>query len=250
MSGDLQDKVALVTGASRNIGRAIALELADAGAAVVVNARRARAEIDAVAAEIVSRGGQALAHLADITDRAAVDAMIAAALQRFGRLDILVNNAAVRAEAAIAELSFEDWRQVNAVILDGAFHCVQAALPALRTSGAGRIVNIGGMTGHSGAARRAHVVAAKAGLSGFTRALAHELGPDGITVNCVAPGLIERPRTEAAGDAPHHRRHHKTLVAGPGKPEDVAAMVLHLCGPAGRFITGQTIHVNGGGFLS
>jgi 3-oxoacyl-[acyl-carrier protein] reductase len=240
----------LVTGAARNIGRAIALELAANGALVVVNARSSQDEIEAVAAGITAAGGQALPVLADVTDRAAVDAMIATALRRFNRLDIVVNNAALRGEAPIDEMTAEEWRRVMTVTLDGAFNCVQAALPALRKSGQGRIINIGGMTGHTGAAKRVHVVTAKAGLSGFTRALAHELGADGITVNCVVPGLIETKRGESSGGTPHHRRVHKSLLEGPGQPDDVAAMVAHLCGPGGRFITGQTIHINGGAFLA
>jgi 3-oxoacyl-[acyl-carrier protein] reductase len=245
----LTGQVALVTGAARNIGRAIALQLAAAGATVVVNAKTSRAEIDGVAAEILTGGGQALSVLADVTDRAAVDAMITATLKNFGQLDILVNNAAIRGEAPIDSMTAEEWRRVMGVVLDGAFNCVQAALPALRKSAHGRIVNIGGMTGHTGAAQRVHVVTAKAGLSGFTRALAHELGAAGISVNCVVPGLIETVRGASSGGTPHHRRVHKSLLAGAGQADDVAGMVVHLCGPGGRFITGQTIHVNGGAFL-
>lgn len=248
-AGELAGRVALVTGAARNIGRAIARELAAAGAAVVVNARSSQAALDTVAAEIVAEGGRALAVLADITDRGAVVAMVEAARSTFGPVDILVNNAALRAEAPVDEIDHAEWRRVLDVTLDGAFFCVQACLADLRASGAGRIVNIGGMTGHSGAARRLHVITAKAGISGFTRALAHDLGPDGVTVNCVAPGMIETERRKTTAGTNEHRRYRTMLVAGPGLPEDVARMVRHLCGPAGRFITGQTIHVNGGTYL-
>jgi len=246
---ELSGRVALVTGASRNIGRAIALELAAAGAAVVVNANSARKELDDVAAEIVAGGGKALAVLADITDGESVETMIGAIRGEFGRLDILVNNAAVRAEAPIDEIDETDWHRVLAVTLDGAFLCTKACLADLRASGAGRIVNIGGLTGHTGTNHRVHVVTAKAGIAGFTRALAHELAPDGITVNCVAPGLIETVRGASAGTA-EHRRQRRTLLAGPGQPGDIAGMVRYLCGPGARFITGQTIHVNGGAFLT
>ncbi len=246
---ELAGRVALVTGAARNIGRAIARELAAAGASVVVNARSSKAALDTVAAEIVAEGGEALAVLADITDRDAVESMVRAARTTFGRLDILVNNAAVRAEAPVEDIDHAEWRRVLDVVLDGAFFCVQACLPDLRASGAGRIVNIGGLTGHTGAARRLHVVTAKAGLAGFTRALAHDLGADGVTVNCVAPGMIETERHKSTAGANEHRRHRTMLVAGPGLPDDVARTVRHLCGPAGRFITGQTIHVNGGTYL-
>jgi 3-oxoacyl-[acyl-carrier protein] reductase len=248
MSVELAGRVALVTGAARNIGRAIALELAAAGAAVIVNARTARSELDDVAAEIVAGGGQSLAILADITDPAAVDSMLDVVRGQFGRLDILINNAAVRAEAPIEEIGDAAWRQVLSVTLDGAFFCARACVADLRASGHGRIVNIGGLTGHTGTARRVHVVTAKAGLVGFTRALAHELGPDGVTVNCVVPGLIETARGASAGTA-EHRRQRRTLVPGPGRPDDVAGMVRYLCGPGGRFITGQTIQVSGGAYL-
>jgi 3-oxoacyl-[acyl-carrier protein] reductase len=243
---ELRGRVALVTGAARNIGRAIALDLADAGAAVVVNTLASREAAETVAREIEGRGGQALVALADVTDEAAVGAMIEAAVARFGRLDILVNNAAVRPERPFEHMGLAEFRSVVGVILQGAFLCARLALPHLRRSDGAAIVNIGGMTGHSGAANRVHVVAGKAGLVGLTKALAHELSPAGITVNCVVPGLIATTRT--AGVPGVHLR-STPLVARRGEPEDVAAMVRHLVGPAGRYMTGQTIHVNGGAFL-
>jgi 3-oxoacyl-[acyl-carrier protein] reductase len=246
---ELTGKVALVTGSGRNIGRAIALALADAGAAVIVNARRNRAEAEAVAAEIGTRGGQALACLADVTDMAGVERMVADATARFGRLDILVNNAAVRREASFAEMSAAEWHDTLAIVLDGAFNCAKACLPHLARGGAGAIINIGGLTAHTGAKNRAAVVTAKAGLVGLTRALAHDLAGDNITVNCVSPGLIETARGGANAARPHHHQTHQTLFGKRGAPEDVAGMVRYLAGPGGRFITGQTIHVNGGVFL-
>ena len=243
----LEGKVALVTGAGRNIGRAIALELARNGASVVVNARRSQAEIDAVAREIAHAGGSALPVLADVADRGQAEAMVAATIERFGRLDILVNNAAVRRETAFGTMSADDWREIVATILDGAFFCAQAALPHLSASGAGAIVNIGGLTGHSGAPHRVHVVTAKAGLAGFTKALAHELAANGITVNCVSPGLIDTMRANAPAPA-----HHATTVNALGRRgtvEEVADAVAFLCGPRARYITGQTLHVNGGAWM-
>jgi len=246
---ELDGRVALVTGSGRNIGRAIALALADGGAAVVVNARSNRAKADAVARAIVSGGGRALVCLADVTDAGAVQAMAAAALARFGRIDILINNAAMRDEKAIDAMTIADWRAVMAVILEGAFHCVQACLPALKQSGGGAIVNIGGLSAHTGSKHRAHVIAAKAGLVGLTRALAHDLAADNVTVNCVAPGLIERWRDPAL-PAPQHHQVNRTLSGKYGTADDVAAVVRFLCGPGGRFVNGQTIHVNGGTFLA
>src|SRR5262245_43089016 len=172
MTKELEGRVAIVTGAGRNIGRGIALALADGGAAVVVNARSNLKEAEGVAAEIERAGGQALAVTADVADAAAVENMVAAAAKRFGRIDMLVNNAAVRAEQAFETMSLADWRAVTAIILDGAFNCARACLPYLKQSGAGVIINIGGLSAHTGAARRPHVVTAKAGLTGLTRALA------------------------------------------------------------------------------
>jgi 3-oxoacyl-[acyl-carrier protein] reductase len=245
---ELAGRVAVVTGAGRNIGRAIARELAAAGAAVLVNARANRGEAQAVVGEIERQGGRALAHLADVADAEAVETMMSAAVERFGRIDILVNNAALRREQPLEQMSFADWREILGVILDGAFLCVKAALPQLRASGAGVVVNIGGLSAHTGARHRAHVVAAKAGLVGFTRALAHELAAERVTVNCVAPGLIATARAPGAGEPAHHGVRH-TLTGSRGTPDDIAATVRFLCGPQARYITGQTFHVNGGAFL-
>jgi 3-oxoacyl-[acyl-carrier protein] reductase len=247
---ELTGRVALVTGAGRNIGRAITLELAAAGAGIVVNARGNREEVEAVAGEIRAAGGSAIAVLADVTAPAAVAAMVAQALAHFGRLDVLVNNAAIRNEAAFAELDFAAWRRVLDVCLDGAFHCVKACHAALKASGSGAIVNIGGLTGHTGAEARAHVVTAKAGLAGFTRALAHDLAKDGITANCVSPGMMAtRRQTASAPGQPVHHATRQTLTGRRGEPEECAAAVRWLAGPGGRFVTGQVIHVNGGAFI-
>jgi 3-oxoacyl-[acyl-carrier protein] reductase len=228
---ELEGRVAIVTGAARNIGRAIALELAAAGARVVVNAKASKNDLDAVATEV--RG---LALLADVTDEKAVERMVAQALERFGRLDILVNNAAIRAGS---------WREVTGVILDGAWLCSKASAKEISKSDAGAIISIGGMSAHTGAPGRQHVVAAKSGLVGLTRALAHDLAPKGVTVNCVVPGLIETVRSSpsAHGDrvGPLGRR---------GTPQEVAAVVRFLAGPGARYITGQTVHVNGGAFTA
>lgn len=247
-NNELRGKVAVVTGAGRNIGRAIALALAHDGASVLVNARGNRAEAEAVAREIEAAGGRALAHVGDVADPAMVQAMADAAVNQFGRIDILVNNAALRREKSFAEMSYAEWREIMDVTLDGTFHCVKACLPALRKSGAGSIVNIGGLSAHTGARNRAHVVTAKAGIIGFTRALAHDLSDDGITVNCVVPGLIGTPRPKDKPEPAHHLT-HQTITGERGRPEDVAAAVRFLCGPAARYINGQAIHANGGAYL-
>ena len=242
----LQGHVAIVTGSARNIGRAIAHALAEAGAAVVVNARSSAAEAEAVVQEIRNRGGQAVAKIADVGQPEQAASLIDAAVQAFGRLDILVNNAAVRREVDFEQLDYQEWRAIIATILDGAYLCARAAAPYLSARG-GSIVNIGGLSSFTGAARRAHVIAAKAGLVGLTRALAHDLAPHHITVNCVAPGLID---TERRGPEPAHHAKHATLAGRRGTPEEIAAVVRFLCGPEARYITGQTLHANGGVFMA
>ncbi len=244
---ELNGRVALVTGASRNIGRAIALALAAGGASVVVNARNSLDEARNVVKEIESLGGRASVSLADVADEAAVGAMVRSTVDNFGRLDILVNNAAVRDVQSIDAIDFAAWKRITGIILDGAFLCVKASLPALRASGSGAIVNIGGMSGHTGAAGRAHVVAAKLGLVGLTRALAHDLAPDHITVNCVVPGLIETQRGASSGSKTAHL--HEPLIGRRGSPEEIAATVRFLAGPEARYVTGQDWHVNGGAYL-
>ncbi|HWT98628.1 MAG TPA: SDR family NAD(P)-dependent oxidoreductase, partial [Terriglobales bacterium] len=241
-------KVAVVTGAGRNIGRAIARHLAAAGAAVVVNVRNNKAEADAVVKEIEAGGGKAIAVVADVADPIAVEAMAEAALKAFGRIDILVNNASLRREKPIDQMSYTDWREVMGATLDSAFHGVRACLPALKKAGGGTIINVGGLSAHIGSKNRAHVMTAKAALVGFSRALAHDLAADKITANCVVPGAIDTTRPGSSPNPAHHLT-HGTITGERGKPDDVAAMVRFLAGPGGRFVTGQTIHVNGGAFL-
>jgi 3-oxoacyl-[acyl-carrier protein] reductase len=248
MTRELEGRVAIVTGAGRNIGRGIALALADGGAAVVVNARSNMQEAQAVAGEIERAGGKALAVTADVADANAVSKMIEAAAKQFGSIDILVNNAAVRVEQAFEGMTLAQWRAVTSIILDGAFNCVQACLPYLKKSGAGVIINVGGLSAHTGAARRPHVVTAKAGLIGLTRALAHELAPDKIRVNTVTPGLMSAPRP-AGQPEPQHHSLVQSLAGRRGEPADIASAVRFLCGPGAGFITGQNMQVNGGTYL-
>ena len=249
MTQELAGRVAVVTGSARNIGRAIALQLAHAGAAVVVSARSAAAEAEAVVREIADAGGRAVAQVADVTEPGDVERLIGRAVEAFGRLDILVNNAAVRRETPLSDLSYREWREILGVILDGAFLCVKAALPHLESSDAATIVNLGGLSAHLGSKDRAHVVTAKAGIVGFTRALAHDLASRNITVNCVVPGLIDTQRGASTGGEPALHRTHATLVGRRGTPNEIAALVRFLCGPEARYLTGQTIHANGGAFL-
>ena len=245
---ELAGKAAIVTGAGRNIGRAIALALADAGASVVVNVRSNKQEADKVVADIAAAGGKAAAVIGDVADPKTAAALAEAALKNFGRIDILVNNAALRREKHIAEMSYDEWREVMGVILDGTFHCVKACLPALRKSGSGAIINLGGMSAHIGSKDRAHVMTAKAALVGFSRALAHDLAHDRVTANCVVPGAIDTTRPSTSLKPAHHLT-HGTITGERGKPEDVAAMVRFLAGPGARNVTGQTLHVNSGSFL-
>ena len=175
--------------------------------------------------------------------------MVEAAAVTFGRLDVVVNNAAIRPESPVDQISIEVWRRVMSICLDAPFLVSQAALLYLTRSPVGSIVNIGGLTGHTGAENRAHVVTAKAGLVGLTKALAHDLAAHGIRVNCVAPGLIETDRGGASTHRPAHHASRRNLLGHRGTPEDVAMAVAYLCGPEGRYLTGQTLHVNGGAYL-
>jgi 3-oxoacyl-[acyl-carrier protein] reductase len=246
---DLAGKVAIVTGAGRNIGRAIALALADGGASIVVNVRSNKEEADAVAREIETAGGKAAVHIGNIADPSAANALAEIALMRFGGIDILVNNAALRREQSFDEMNYVEWRTVLDVTLDGAFLCAKACLPALKKSVTGRIVNIGGLSAHTGAKDRAHVITAKAGIVGFTRGLAHDLAEAHITVNCVVPGLISTPRPKHVPQPQHHLT-HGTISGQRGTPDDVAAVVRFVCGAAAGHLTGQSIHVNGGAYLA
>ena len=243
MGNELAGKVALVTGASRNIGRAIALTLAAGGAAVGVNTRSSKADADKVVEEVKKAGGQAETYVADIVDPKAVGAMVDGVVKRFGRLDILILNASQRKETAFMDMSFEEWRSLLSITLDGSFHCVKACLPHMIKAGSGSIVTIGGMTALSGAKRRVHGSVGKHGLYGMTRALAKELGEHQVNVNCVAPGQMNTPR--AAG------RSERDGVTGVPmgrrvEPDEIASITRFLCGPGGRMISGELIYVDGG----
>ncbi|KQT53142.1 short-chain dehydrogenase [Aureimonas sp. Leaf454] len=243
---ELEGRVALVTGASRNIGRAIAVDLGRGGARVLVHAHRDGDAAEETARLVREAGGEAAVALGDLADPAVPARIVEAAISAFGGLDILVANAAIRPEGTIESLAYEDWRAVMALCLDSVFLLAKAALPALKASDQAAIVSIGGLTGHSGASGRVHVISAKAALAGLTKALAHDLGPDGITVNTVAPGLIE---TQRSGAEPAHHASRTNVLGRRGSPEEVASAVRMLAGPSMRYVTGQTLHVNGGALM-
>jgi 3-oxoacyl-[acyl-carrier protein] reductase len=236
-------KVAIVTGAARNIGRAIALSLASGGAKVAVNTRSNIEQARGVVAEIKALGTDAEAYAADIAEPAQVQSMVDAVLKRFGRLDILVLNAAIREHVHFDEISFADWRRILATNLDSVFVFTKACLPALKRAGDGRIVTFAGVTALLGLKNRAHVAASKHAIVGLTKALAQDLAEFGIRVNCVSPGQIATSRA-AGRELPDRSR--EIPLGRRGTPFEIAGMVRSLCGPAGAYVTGQTLHINGG----
>ena len=245
---ELAGQVALVTGAAINIGRATAIELARAGAAVAVNTRTSREAAETVVRDIRTLGGRAELYMADIADADQVQRMVDGVIDRFGRIDVLVLNASVRKEIRFADMSFEQWRVPLAISLDGSFHCIKACLPSMIAAGRGNVIALTGSNVLAGGIGKVHSSAAKSGLTGMIRALARELGPQGIRANCVSPGIIDttRPshrsqRRDPKGLVPLHRY---------GESEEIAATVRFLCGPGASYITGQTVHVNGGQTMS
>jgi 3-oxoacyl-[acyl-carrier protein] reductase len=251
MTETVERRVALVTGSGRNIGRATALALAADGCDIVVNARSSRDEAEAVADEVRDAGARAVVCIADVRDPVAVDGMFATARSELGPVTVLVNNAAVRPEQPIAELEFEEWRRIVGIVLDGAFLCTKAAVAHMREVGWGRIINLAGLSGQAGAPDRAHVVAAKSGIIGLTKALAVELGPEGITCNAVSPGMIDtrRQTTSSPGEPKHHDR-LRIPVGRRGTPEEVARVIGFLASRESGYINGHTLNVNGGAYIA
>ncbi|MEM9030414.1 MAG: SDR family oxidoreductase [Pseudomonadota bacterium] len=245
----LDGKVAIVTGASRRAGRATAIGLARMGADILVHAQSSREEVEETAELVRSVGRQAAVVLGDVRQEDDVSRIRDAALDAFGRIDILINNAAIRRQVPFTEMRFDEWREILGVILDGAFLCSRAVVPSMIANGGGTIVNLGGLTAHVGAVNRAHVSAAKAGLVGLTKALAMEFADKGIRVNCVAPGKIGGQRSATSGETPAMPGAATIPLGREGDVEDVAQLICAICGPAGRFMTGQTIHLNGGLYL-
>ena len=244
--GKLDGKVALVTGSGRNIGRATVLKLASEGAHVLVNARSNQAEADAVAQEARARGVKALSVIADVAKRDQVEAMVARAMSEFGRIDILISNAAIRPHKPFTELTVQDWEAVRGVVLDGGMYCARAVIESMVKNQYGRIVFLTGEGAFVGGVGRAHVSAAKMGLVGLARGLASEFAGNNIRVNVVSPGSID---TSRANPEWYHGRppSAKGIPLGrQGHVDEIAATCLFLVTDDGGFVTGQTIHVNGG----
>jgi len=244
---DLTGRIALVTGASRGIGRAIATRLAAQGATVVA-AARAQNAADTVSA-ITSSGGKAEVASADVSDAAAVDALVGGTLQRHGRIDILVNNAGIAKDQLMLRMKRDDWDQVIATNLTAAFALTQAVLKPLIRQKGGRIVCISSVVGQSGNAGQANYAASKAGLIGFAKAVAQEVASRNITVNVVAPGLIETDMTRAITDNAREDWAARIPLKRLGTPEDIAAAVCFLASDEAAYITGQVLAVNGGMYM-
>ena len=247
MDKTLKNKVVLITGGAKNLGRAMAFQFVNDGAQVVINARSTSDALTQSIDMIEKIGGQVMPYIADITNRDEVNKMVQQVKDKFGGIDILINNAVTHATRSFLELSFEDWHQTISVTLDGTFHCTQAIAPLMIERGGGSIINMGGMFGHLPVPNRSPSAAAKAGLAGLTRALALELAPKNINVNYLAPGPAN---TQRDPDKPFSFDLKKIPFGRFTEPSEIVNMVMLLCGREGRFITGQSIHVNGGVFMN
>jgi 3-oxoacyl-[acyl-carrier protein] reductase len=245
----LKDKVAVITGASQGIGRDTALALAEAGAKVAIAARNEE-KLAALANDIAAAGGEALAVKMDVADAEQVKAGFKQIVEKFGRLDILVNNAAITRDGLAMRMKKDDWEAVLGTNLTGAHLCIQQALPVMMKARAGRIINISSVVAQSGNAGQANYVAAKAGLMGLTKAIAIEIASRGITVNAVAPGFIETPMTEVLPDKVKEELKTRIPLGRMGSPRDVAAAILFLASDEAAYITGHVLNVNGGMHLA
>ncbi len=245
----LKDRIALVTGASQGIGRATALALAQAGAKVACAARNAE-KLAGVVAEIAGAGGEGFAVPMDVADSGQIKAGFKQVLERFGRLDILVNNAAITRDALAVRMKSEDWDAVLRTNLTGAHVCIQQALAVMMRQRSGRIINVASIVAEMGNAGQANYVAAKAGLVGLTKAIAIEIASRNITVNAVAPGFIATPMTDPLPDKVKEDLNARIPLARMGKDTDVAAAIVFLASDEAGYITGHTLDVNGGMYMA
>jgi 3-oxoacyl-[acyl-carrier protein] reductase len=245
----LKDKVAVVTGASQGIGRDTALALSQAGAKVAAAARNEE-KLAALVSEIVAAGGTALAVKMDVADTEQVKAGFKRVVEKFGRLDILVNNASIARDGLAMRMKVEDWEAVLRTNLTGAHLCIQQALPTMMRARAGRIINIASVVAQMGNAGQANYVAAKAGLIGLTKAIAIEMASRNITVNAVAPGFIETPMTDVLADKVKEELKTRIPLGRMGSTRDVTAAIVFLASDEAGYITGHVLDVNGGLYLS
>lgn len=245
----LKDKVAIVTGASQGIGRETALSLAEAGAKVSAAARNEE-KLASLVSEIAGKGGEAFALKMDVADAEQVKAGFKQVLERFGRIDILVNNAAITRDALSMRMKLDDWDTVMRTNLTGAHLCIQQALPAMMRAKAGRIINISSVVAEMGNAGQANYVAAKAGLIGLTKAIAMEIASRNITVNAVAPGFVETPMTDVLPEKVKEDLRTRIPLGRMGSPRDVAAAIVFLASDEAAYITGHVLDVNGGMYLA
>jgi 3-oxoacyl-[acyl-carrier protein] reductase len=246
---NLKDKVAIVTGASQGIGRDTALALASAGAKVGLAARN-EGKLAELVNEIAAGGGSAIAVKMDVADAEQVKAGFKQVLEKFGKLDILVNNAAITRDGLAMRMKSEDWEAVLRTNLTGAHLCIQQALPTMMKARAGRIINITSVVAQSGNAGQANYVAAKAGLIGLTKAIAIEIASRNITVNAVAPGFIETPMTDVLPDKVKEELKTRIPLGRMGSARDVAAAIVFLASDEAGYITGHVLNVNGGMHLA
>lgn len=242
----LDGKIAVVTGASRGIGSAIARKLADEGATVVINYNGSEERANAVKAEIEGKGQKAVVRKCDVSDFASCETFIQGVIKEFGRIDILVNNAGITRDGLLMKMSEEDFDQVLDTNLKGAFHTIRFASRQMLRQKSGRIINMASVVGVSGNAGQANYAASKAGVIGLTKATAKELASRGITVNAIAPGFIETEMTAVLSDKVKEATAVQIPLGTFGQPEDVANAVAFLASDEARYITGQVLHVDGG----